>query len=1073
MNLTKKVTAWFLTLVMVLGLIPQTVFAQEIAASPLQYEVLQEVNEDKTEATISIKFADTEIIQLENVTLPDGTEKAEDLSVVTYTASENGTYDFKVNYLMDGTSQEETIPVEVSGLEEKETDEEVLPASDENPISNGTTYEVSTVDELQNALEEIKNSQETEATIVLSANIGSNVKFVGVADKSITVKSTEGQKYALTLGSELVGNITLDNVKASAGTLYCSGHRTIFTENCEFTISGTLYGGGNKKTVASVYVKINGTGKINTADLENVVIGGSYKGSVEGDIYVELAGDISYGNEEGGNYLAATNKATAYGGDKPSGGPLYVGGNVTLILDSPAKDTKPQNVIGAYNSHVKGSVTVQVKAGYFNGINGMREDADQSIVDGNIHIIGGDPAYEGSDRICRVGHNWDITGAGEQINNSGRLFQVKGNVTIDTYENVWGWDRNGTPDYDPPGIVGADSAVVGGDVTINVHGSHLEDITGVDESMVSGSLVKGNVIINATNAELRDKDNTSYIYPISDGTIEKNATINMDGGQVSQINCSVGTTKGNTTVNITGQPKFTLLTDGVWGQKVTENSAGDKSVLNLDKASTSIPIVGYFKTVNVINDSDVILGNENKNAFGTVYDVNINTNAKLTTNKQAYAKGALNMDHGTWVANGYLYITSATNTSNSKIVMNDYAAFGYGYKDDNPHDKIAVTSSDDTYIFNEHAFINKIYGNAEIANSTWSVFVPTSIYGNYNAASSKLNLFAFTGDENYPDKTIPLEILGTATGKTAVTLVDKKDTSKEGKPIVGQNYINALKVSENTFELANENAKTNGLYFKKLADANTEDKSDYDMWQVAKKDAYQVLYSFESGTSGKTLPSEVTSLLPEDSKMYFEGDTINAIQPEKTEVEVSDGTWQFNGYDEENKLANATNADENKNITFTGTWEFKRNASVINLVPTINASDKTLTVGDEFDPLKDVTATDEEDGDIPLTIENVIENGVDTSEAGVYEVTYKVTDSQGASSVKTIKVTVKAKDTPVVPSEPNKPNDLNKPVVPNTSVNDKTPKTGDSTNMTLWTLVLIASGIAFIGAYRKRRKTNR
>ena len=63
MNLTKKVTAWFLTLVMVLGLIPQTVFAQEIAASPVQYEVLQEVNEEKTEATISIKFADTEIIQ--------------------------------------------------------------------------------------------------------------------------------------------------------------------------------------------------------------------------------------------------------------------------------------------------------------------------------------------------------------------------------------------------------------------------------------------------------------------------------------------------------------------------------------------------------------------------------------------------------------------------------------------------------------------------------------------------------------------------------------------------------------------------------------------------------------------------------------------------------------------------------------------------------------------------------------------------------------------------------------------------------------------------------------------------
>ena len=145
---------------------------------------------------------------------------------------------------------------------------------------------------------------------------------------------------------------------------------------------------------------------------------------------------------------------------------------------------------------------------------------------------------------------------------------------------------------------------------------------------------------------------------------------------------------------------------------------------------------------------------------------------------------------------------------------------------------------------------------------------------------------------------------------------------------------------------------------------------------------------------------------------------------------------------------------------------------MINLVPTINASDKTITVGDNFDPLKDVTATDEEDGDITLTIENVIKNEVDTSEAGVYKVTYKVTDSQGASSVKTIKVTVKAKDTPVVPSEPNKPNDLNKPVVPNASVSDKTPKTGDSTNMTLWILLVMVSGISVLGLYRRKRQIN-
>lgn len=935
MNLIKRATVWLLALVIVLGMIPQTAFAEEKAASPLKYEIEQNVNEDKTEATISFKITETEKIQLEKVTLPDGTEKTEDLTVITYSVSENGKYDFKVDYSVDGAGQEQTIPVEVTELEgttttERSTEEKEQPISDEVKSDetkvSGNTYEVSTADDLKNALEEIEKSQDTEATIILTADIGNKAAFVGVADKSITVKSTEGQKYTLALGSELVGDITLDNVKTAAGTLYCSGHRTIFTENCDFTISGTLYGGGNKKTVESVYVKINGTGKINTADMENVVVGGSYKGSVNGDIYVELAGNISYGNEEGGHYLIGTNKATAYGGDMPGTDKPYVGGNVTLILDSPVKDTMPQNVVGAYNSHVKGSVTVQVKSGYTVGIEGMREDPTQSIVDGDIHIIVGDPAYAGTDRTCRIGGNWDIVGAGEKINLTGSLFQVGGNVTIDTYENVWGWNKGDALESDPPGIVGAESATVGGNVTINANGSHLEDIIGVDDSATMGSVVKGDIVINATNIDLRNSSNyQSGIIPVY-ATAGKNVTVNLDGGSLSGIYGYGGTVVGNMDINITGKPVFTSDTAGVWGVNNTDTK--ERSVLNFDKAETSIPIVGYFTEMNVTNDSDVILGNENKNAFGTVYDININSNAKLTTNKQAFSKGALTMDHGTWVANGRLYVTTTTNTNDSNIVMNDYAAFGYGHKDDTAYSNTVVTSNDDTYTFNKNDLTDIIYGNAEITGSTWSVFVPTIIGGNYNATTSKLNLLAFTGDENYPDEKIPLEILGTAKGNTAVTLVDKNDTSKEGVPIVGQNYINALKTSEKTFELANENAKPEGLYFKKLADADTKDKADYDMWQVAKKDAYQVLYAFESGTSDKTLPNEVTSLLPKDSAKYFEGDTVAAIQPEKTEIAVSGGVWKFKGYDADSKVASDDNVNDEGYIQFTGTWEFELNTNV-------------------------------------------------------------------------------------------------------------------------------------------------
>ncbi|MCX0359394.1 DUF5011 domain-containing protein, partial [Clostridium perfringens] len=81
---------------------------------------------------------------------------------------------------------------------------------------------------------------------------------------------------------------------------------------------------------------------------------------------------------------------------------------------------------------------------------------------------------------------------------------------------------------------------------------------------------------------------------------------------------------------------------------------------------------------------------------------------------------------------------------------------------------------------------------------------------------------------------------------------------------------------------------------------------------------------------------------------------------------------------------------------------------VINTAPVIKAEDKTIVVGEEFNPLAGVTAEDKEDGDITKDIK-VIKNDVNVDKPGTYEVTYEVTDSQGAKSTKTIKVTVNPK----------------------------------------------------------------
>ncbi|MGG7177953.1 immunoglobulin-like domain-containing protein [Clostridium paraputrificum] len=95
-------------------------------------------------------------------------------------------------------------------------------------------------------------------------------------------------------------------------------------------------------------------------------------------------------------------------------------------------------------------------------------------------------------------------------------------------------------------------------------------------------------------------------------------------------------------------------------------------------------------------------------------------------------------------------------------------------------------------------------------------------------------------------------------------------------------------------------------------------------------------------------------------------------------------------------------------VTKTITVTVNPKSEIINSIPEINATDKTIKVGDNFDPLDGVTATDKEDDDLTLKIE-VVENNVKTDKAGVYTVTYMVVDSQGAKAIKTITVTVNPK----------------------------------------------------------------
>ena len=94
------------------------------------------------------------------------------------------------------------------------------------------------------------------------------------------------------------------------------------------------------------------------------------------------------------------------------------------------------------------------------------------------------------------------------------------------------------------------------------------------------------------------------------------------------------------------------------------------------------------------------------------------------------------------------------------------------------------------------------------------------------------------------------------------------------------------------------------------------------------------------------------------------------------------------------KVTDSKGAEARKTITV-----------IVNALPVINAEDKVIKVGEDFNPLIGVTATDKEDG--AITKIDVLENTVNVNVPGEYKVTYKVTDSKGAEFTKTINVTVK------------------------------------------------------------------
>ncbi len=278
-----------------------------------------------------------------------------------------------------------------------------------------------------------------------------------------------------------------------------------------------------------------------------------------------------------------------------------------------------------------------------------------------------------------------------------------------------------------------------------------------------------------------------------------------------------------------------------------------------------------------------------------------------------------------------------------------------------------------------------LYGNRMIWGSSSTLYSGTVIINGTNYIQS-MNM------SNYPVEDIPLRI----------------DTT----PLVANN--GKLDIKGATLDIAN-------MYIEdQLVELDYKGRFDLSNLYIGNKDSITVKFIT---VFGNTITKEIQldehiNKIPEinadnvNIKLDDKFDPLDYVQALDKEdgditnkVKVIENTVDITKVGTYKVVYEVTDSDGNK-VTKEIKVTVNLKLSIINNAPEISTKDVALKVGDKFDAMSGVSASDKEDGNITSSIK-VTENTVDTTKVGEYKVIYKVTDSQGASATKTIKVTVK------------------------------------------------------------------
>ena len=143
--------------------------------------------------------------------------------------------------------------------------------------------------------------------------------------------------------------------------------------------------------------------------------------------------------------------------------------------------------------------------------------------------------------------------------------------------------------------------------------------------------------------------------------------------------------------------------------------------------------------------------------------------------------------------------------------------------------------------------------------------------------------------------TPPADVVTEYVDEDGNTISPKENGTKDKKEIDGYEFVRTEK---------DDKGNTKHIYKKKTTSTD-----------------YNVNHKFVSATQGKDLPQAVKDLTPKDQTGKKDGETVTPTAPTQKEVADADndGTWTFEGYDENSKTI------DKSDVTFEGKWKFTPN----------------------------------------------------------------------------------------------------------------------------------------------------